>query len=175
MPTVNLSSPWTELYREFQAMFEQDKEIKIVFDEREYTLKLYVASEKKYNALNQLLYRERVFGNIKMKIIVVPPNGSKLEAEKKPLDVLYTEAFEGNPALSFARSVEALVGSFCYVVFENKVVQYFNDNIGDVYGQCSTLYQEIAKDIFDVDRFLFPAHFCTDVPKGVGKPLGEWP
>ena len=62
-----------------------------------------------------------------------------------------------------------------YVVFVNEVVQYFNDDLGDVYGQCSTLYQEIAKDVFGETEGVF---FCTDVEEPVyalGKPLGEWP
>ena len=59
-----------------------------------------------------------------------------------------------------------------YVVFENKVVQFFNDDLSDIHGNKSTLYQEIAKDIFgDCDNI----YFCTDTKEEIGKPLGEWP
>jgi len=48
-----------------------------------------------------------------------------------------------------------------YVLFKNKVVQYFIDNIGDYNGMKSTLYEDIARDIFeDVDGVFF----CTALP-----------
>lgn len=43
----------------------------------------------------------------------------------------------------------------------NKVVQYFNDDLGDAHGVCSTLYQEIAKDVFGEHEGIF---FCTNLP-----------
>ena len=47
------------------------------------------------------------------------------------------------------------------MVFQNKVVQYFSDNMQDINGFTSTLYQEIAKELFGVDGGLY---FCTDLP-----------
>ena len=52
-------------------------------------------------------------------------------------------------------------GSFCVLcdcVFAKEVVQYWNDSLSDPYGKVSTLYQDIAKDIFeDTDGVMF----CT--------------
>ena len=59
-----------------------------------------------------------------------------------------------------------------YVVFKNRVVQFFNDNLNDIYGNISTLYQEIASDVF---KEISGVNYCTDIEERVGAPLGEWP
>jgi len=46
-----------------------------------------------------------------------------------------------------------------YVVFRNEVVQFFNDEMGDPNGLKSTLYQDIAKDVFADKDGIF---FCTE-------------
>ena len=46
-----------------------------------------------------------------------------------------------------------------YCVFKKEVAQYWGDNLGDPHGNVSTLYQEIAKDIFGESGGVI---FCTD-------------
>ena len=62
--------------------------------------------------------------------------------------------------------VEEVTGIFSnpitYVVFVNEVVQYYNDNLSDIHGLRSTLYQEIAKDIFETRLGVY---YCTDLPE----------
>lgn len=53
------------------------------------------------------------------------------------------------------------INSFTYVVFEKEVVQYWNDNLADYNGLTSTLYQDLAKEIFE-DANLDGVYFCTD-------------
>ena len=53
-----------------------------------------------------------------------------------------------------------------YVVFKKEVVQYFNDSLGDIHGVCSTLMQDIAKDIFEDTEGVY---FCTDTENPVPK------
>ena len=158
MSKVNLSSPWVTFYREVDALFAEDQEVTVVFDEDECELKLYVENAAKADALTQLLPSERVFGNVTVKVTVIPAN------EKSPSKIqLFRTAFEGNNALSYTETVEGVfTNPISYVVFENKVVQYFNDDLGDAHGICSTLYQNIADDLFEDCEGIY---FCTDLPK----------
>ena len=39
-------------------------------------------------------------------------------------------------------------------------MQYFNDDISDINGNCSTLAEDIARDIFVGEL----PNFCTDLP-----------
>ena len=154
MAKVGLSAPWVKFYRELDALFTDDPEVHVVFDEDQFLVKLYVENVDKAEALMQLLPAEKTFGNVTLKITVVPANNSdvtKLE--------LFQKAFSGNPALSYVRAVQGMF-DINYVVFQNKVVQFFNDDMSDVHGLCSTLYQEIAKDVFGDSLGVY---FCTDV------------
>lgn len=164
---MKLSAPWVNFYNEIKALFEEDPEIKIAFDEEVPEVKLFVENPRKADALMQLLPTEKVFGNVTMKVTVVPA-----DVEETKLDLI-SEAFFGNPILAYVWSADTPLGTFNYAVFENKVVQYFNDDISDINGNRSTLYQEIAKDVFGTDGGVM---FCTEArDKKLNKPLGEWP
>ena len=170
MAKLGLSAPWVIFYREIEAMFEYDPEVRVIFDEDENVVSLFVENADKADALTQLLPEEKEFGNVTLKIKVVPANG--LAASNVDL---FQKAFEGNGAFAYVKAIEGIFsGMLHYVVFRNKVVQFFTDDLSDIHGFRSTLYQDIAKDIFGEISNVF---FCTDIeePVGLGKPLGEWP
>lgn len=152
---LNLSSPWEIYYKEICAMFSKDEDIKITFDDDEYVIKLYVNGTDKANALTKLLPMEKTFGNITVRVDVIPANNEVLTD-----DELFNMAFDGNPVFDFAVHGRGtgIVSDSTYVVFKKEVVQYFNDSLDDINGLCSTLYQEIAKDIFGSKTGV---HFCT--------------
>ena len=163
MALFDLSSPWVIYYRETCEMFKNDPEVHVVYKQDENKLCIYVDGVDKAEAIAQLMYDKIEYGNVKITVEVIPANG-----ELKLLNVgdlnyvnVFETAFKGNPAFSFVRKVQGILSnSITYVVFQNKVVQYFNDDLGDVYGQCSTLYQDIANRIFkDLDGVFY----CTDV------------
>ena len=172
MATLTLSSPWVTYYRELENLFEGDPEIRVIFDEEKNEIMLYVDNAKKAGALNEMLPEKKVFGNVELTITLIPANGMT-----EPKGSLARAALEGNPALSYIREVKGVfTNDITYVVFRNVVVQYYNDDLGDVNGLCSTLYQDIAKRVFGETEGVF---FCTDVPGNdggsLGTPLGEWP
>lgn len=165
---MKLAAPWLTFYNEVKALFEEDPEVKVTFDEEKYELALYVENARKADALTQLMPEEKAFGNVKVKIKVVPSDGAQTKLD------LIREAFYGNPVLSYIWQAKTPFGDeFDYVVFENKVVQFYNDNIRDVNGNKSTLYEDIARDVFGED---FNLCFCTEAKdRNLIKPLGEWP
>lgn len=173
MAMIKLAPPWVTFASEMEQMFKYDSEVHVVYDNDEHEIKVYVDNSAKAGALTELLPAEKTYGNIVLKITVVPANGISAQNEN-----LYRTAFKGNGAFSFLKTVRGIFSNdLTYVVFKNKVVQYFNDDLGDIYGQCSTLYQEIAKHIFGEAQGVF---FCTDVQTNTqnldwNNPLGEWP
>lgn len=158
MANVKLSAPWMNFYREVVALFGDDPEIKIVFDEDDLVIRLLVEDAIKADALAQLLPAEKEFGNVVVKISVIPAN----QMQPSKISLIKT-AFHGNPAFSYAASAEGIfTNPIHYVVFANKVVQYFNDDLGDVNGNRSTLYQDIAADVIGSGEGIC---YCTDVPR----------
>lgn len=157
---LKLSAPWTTLYREFQAMFGKDKEINILFDEDNFNIVLYVDNIKKAEALNKILPLKKTFGNVEVGIIVKPANTNmdlkQVFVEEFISAETFKIAFENNPAFVYATTYTGILANpLTFVVFAKEVVQFYNDNIGDLYGLTSTLYQEIAKDIFEVKGVYF--------------------
>ena len=155
MEKVNLSAPWVIFYKEIEALFKEDPEVKTEFDEDAKAIRLYVDEAEKAEALSQLLPSERTFGNVTVSITVVPAN--RLGANRIGL---FQTAFKGNGAFAYAKTVEGSLGlSLSYVVFKRTVVQFFADNLQDVAGNRSTLYQELAADVFGEDAGVC---FCTE-------------
>lgn len=157
MALLKLSSPWVILYKEIQAFFARDPEVKIVYDEDNNVIKLYVDNGSKANALSFLIPTEYVFGKVTLKIEVIPANNF----EHFEVDMLWNFALSCNGAVDNIKTVTAIGGQdLKYVLFEKTVVQFYNDNLGDYYGVASTLYQDIAEDIFPNHEYVY---FCTNI------------
>lgn len=151
---IGLSSPWVIFARKITALFEKDPDIKCVWDNDECNLKIYVESSSKAEALTQILPTEKVFGNIVMTITVIPANRLTNNIN------LFKDAFANNPSISFIETIHGLNNPLTFIVFEPEVVQYYNDSAGDYHGVASTLYQDLAEDIFENREGIY---FCTDL------------
>ena len=156
MARVNILSPWGEYYKKIDAFFKYDDDVRVIFDETNDVIKLYVAKNKKAAALSKILKPEKEFGNITVRVEVIPPNGVFLKSIGL-VDI--KDAFYGNGALCKIEQIDAFGLSAAYIVFDKVVVQFFNDDLSDYNGMKSTLYENIAEDIFDVGAGIF---FCTD-------------
>lgn len=174
MAKLQLVSPWVNVYHELNALFREDRDVTVIFDEEGTEVKLYVNGTEKAEALEKLLPESKKFGNVTLTITVIPANPESSYCQtpyrRQPYSVrrlanetqeLFLAAFRDNPAFSFTDKVNLQTNEVIYVVFRNEVVQYYNDDLGDCYGQCSTLYQNIAADVFEpIDN----VHYCTDKP-----------
>ena len=163
---VAIASPWMTFAREVHALFRHDPEVEVEFDNDAPELKLYVANASKADALGKLVPTERQFGNVTLRITVVPANENESEAE------LFRRAFAGNDAVVDIQTVQDMFGTeVSYVEFAPKVVSFPNDNIGDFNGYSHTLYETIAKELFapSAGTRLCTALLVEDAP------LGEWP
>ena len=159
MAKLKLSPPWSIFYDEIRALFLKDPEVKVVMDESHYTVHVFVNNPKKSAAIAKILEQEKKFGRITLKVQVPPPNdGGDYDFENGV--ELYRAAFENNPRLSYVHPKTSIFDTSFYVVFVNEVIQYFNDDISDINGNCSTLAEDIARDIFVGDL----PNFCTDLP-----------
>lgn len=179
MAMLKLAPPWVKYANEMAQLFKYDKDVHVVYDNDQLILSLYVDCQRKADALAALLPEVVEYGNVKLAVNVIPANGALSSVAGLSKPVLFANAFENNGILSFIKTVTGIFSNnLTYVVFRNRVVQYFNDDLGDIYGNCSTLYQEIAKNIFGNQEGIY---FCTDIEEPVysisnaTSPLGEWP
>ena len=178
---LKLSPPWITYVNKLQALFDGDPLIAFNIDyqnENGPTVALSCNNGDKVAALTKLLPTEKKFGNITLHIIV---DGTPSNRAFTTTKELFEVAFSKNPAFAYAitPAQEGYVWMpMTYVVFKNCVVQFFNDNLNDCHGIISTLYENIADEIFEEFKEITGAavFFNTDVERGaLGKPLGEWP
>ena len=166
MAAVKLLSPWELYYRKMDALFSQDPEVGVVFDAESMIIKLYVNNARKAFALEQLLPKQHAFGKVTLNIGIIPTNNVVGVSKEN----LFKAAFQNNPILNDVITAQGIfTNALTYVIFEAEVVQYWTDNLGDYNGICSTLYQDIARDIFEEQKGVY---FCTEKKIDLGR---QWP
>ena len=160
MREFNIYSPWVIFGKQVEVMFEKDPEVTVKVSEDSKTIKLYVDNENKAEALSKLLPLSKKFGNIEVAIHVVYSNP---DVDYRAKYIL--QALEGNGAFSHLTTIDEIPGMklsnpITYCVFEKEVVQYGADDLGSESGVASTLYENLAREIFgDIGG----VYFCTDV------------
>lgn len=149
MNNMKLSAPWMTYVHELEALFGEDPDIKFMYNEEENIVKLFVADNNKADAIQQILPTEKEFGNVVLKIAVIP--GNQLASTES----IFKQAFDGNPALESVVSAQLNGGVFTFAVFKKKVVQFYNDQMNDLHGLKSMLYEDIARDVFEAEMNVF--------------------
>lgn len=186
---LKISPPWVTYINKLVAMFDGDPQIACNVNTfaGNPSIVLSCNNGDKVTALKQLLPTEVKFGNITLTVGIDGPETNRAFPTPKEL---FDTAFKGNPA--YVMSISPVDDGYwfvdiTYVIFKNCVVQFFNDNISDAHGVISTLYQDIAAELFAdyLENCKRGVHFNTDVEDGIalkadvqkklGKPLGEWP
>lgn len=153
---VELAPPWIEYFSKLKKLFEQDPEIHIEADEVSSgpVITMRIDSQKKYEALKALLPEVVNFGSVEAKIRLIPANKTPSTSD------LFEAAFYGNPIVDEVIHIDGVMSNpLTYFLFKKEVVQFYNDDLSDPHGMCSTLYQDIASQIFDEDRE--GVLFCT--------------
>lgn len=140
---VKMISPWVNYYKAIKALFMEDPDVNVKYDEDDNIIKVYVERIDKWEALDELLPREKTFGNVSVTIQVIPAN----VLGKSKVD-LFAKAFEGNKAVADIATVNRFGNDLNFIIFKNKVVQYPNDDIGDFYGLRSTIFEDLAREVF---------------------------
>lgn len=154
--SVYLSSPWMLYYRRVAQLFEKDPHVEVTFNNDTYELKLVVSGQRKAKAIAQILPKTRKFGNVEVQTRVLCEEDKDSDSAR-----VLRDAFEDNDAVSWIDTFTDPPGNqINYVAFEPCVVQYFSDNIGGIEGVTSTIYEEIAKDIFS--ETVKGTFFCTE-------------
>ena len=141
-PVVHVASPWVTYYHEVEAMFKKDPEVTVIFSDKGPELKLLVEGLMKAQALESLLPSSKTFGNVELKITVVPAN--KFDTVATMLKV----AFAGNDVLKNVVEYDTILGKMNYAIFKKDVAQFYNDELNDIHGVKSMLYADMAKEIF---------------------------
>jgi hypothetical protein len=144
LENLEIQSPWIIFCKELNALFGRDPDITIQYNQDTNTIKLFVSKIHKAEALSMILPQEKVYGNVTLHIEIVPPNDNLMGFEET-----FNMAFAGNPCFAFAAGSESpVIGHVDYLVFKPEAAQFFIDDVGELYGNKTMLYQDVAKDVF---------------------------
>lgn len=160
MGNLNLSAPWITYWRKMKALFAGDPDIEIgeieqVEDSKDYAFDIMVGDADKYMALDRVLNRVKIFGNITLIIRLM--NAS---AEVDDTIEIYKRIFDKNPIVKNIKVIVDNVGvSHGYVRFWPEVVQFFDDDLTDYDGNYNGLAEDIAREAFDDAAHAI--YFCT--------------
>lgn len=158
MAILKLSAPWQIYYKELSLLFEKDEEVRIVYDTDAQIINIFVDNAVKAEAMAAVLPTVKQFGSVELEINIIPSN--KVNMLKASKGKGFVDLFKGNSIVDDVVVIDGIMTNpITYVIFKKEVVQYFNDDLGDAHGVCSTLYQDIAARVFNKVDGVF---FCTD-------------
>lgn len=154
---AKMSPPWISYWRKLVELFKGDPQVTVAYTYTVTTcpeVKVYVDNADKADAIAELLPSVKEFGNVTLKITVIPINVKAVSRVN-----LFRRAFDGNKNVTLIADADQALSNIHYVIFKGDVVQYYDDNLGDAYGNRNTLYQDLAKDVFGETGGVF---FCTE-------------
>lgn len=173
MEKVKLASPWINYARKIRALFANDPSIDVQYDADNNDVILRVEGTAKADALAQLLPTEKNFGNVTLGIKIIPAN--KPNSSRN----LLVDALTGNDAFYGIVTPEAESWALpaVYVVFDDEVVQYPNDDLSHYCGVETTLFEDLAREIFENvdDNIFFNTMYDNDNDMHSDIPSGVWP
>ncbi len=159
MEKLKMQSPWITHYEKIRELFKDDPSIKVIWDDETLTVNMYVDNARKAEMLEKYIPSKKTFGNVTMNINIIPSNESHdaFFASGNPMDII----FDSNPIFHFTKRFSGIfVNPITYVVFAKEVVQFYNDNLGDIYGNTNCLAEDLARAVFENDDGFF---YCTDI------------
>ena len=148
MNNTKISPPWNTLYKKFEEMFDGDPELTLNFIPKDDGYHIIFESRNaiKLDALEKLLKPSFNFGNVNVILDFKVANDGANDLYDVAID-----AFNGNPMFedviprSFMPGLP--VDQVC-VILRKKIIQFFNDNLNDIYGNLNCLPTDITDEIF---------------------------
>lgn len=163
MANVGLQSPWVTTYGKIKALLVRDPDLnisKITESEGVYTFNISSTNANKICALEKIIKNEFTYGNVVLKINFLVENTEEEGNTITANDL--RNAFTGNGVVSKIETVTNPVGiDQTFVLFERDVIQFYNDDISDFYGNFNGLAEDIARELFnDAGPEI---NYCTDI------------
>ena len=172
---LKLLAPWDIYAARLKALFAGDNDFlvsscrpvdKDALSGGDYVIDIEVSDHEKYVALDRVLRREIVFGNVVLVILLYDVTND----EANPYTSVFKTLFKDNPhALDLVEHVDSAGQVWSYLRFVPEVIQYYADNLADFSGLQTDLAQDIASNVF-LDHV--GINFCTAPKDGyLAKPI----
>lgn len=156
---MQLSPPWYAYHRKVLALFGGDPQIHIkdlaALDEGKYAYMILIDDAKKARAIKTILLKEIYIGNITIQATILGPDEDLIQSASTDAVTLFNDAFSGNPIFDKAITVHFGGQTFNYCIFKKVILQFWNDDMSDYYGNFNGLPSDVAKEILDTEGVQF--------------------
>ena len=142
------ASPWVVFARKVESLYQYDDEVAVEFDSNVPKLTLLVENSVKAASMSKIIGTKREFGNVTLEIEIVPAN------DEPTISQVIRQAFDGNPVLSNVIEVDDHGGMDTFALFAPAIAQFRSDDISSPYGITTMTYEQIARDVLDVNAFI---------------------
>ena len=157
---VQLSPPWYILRNKIFYLLDPDEELmvsELIEDKKgSYIIKITSENGEKLEALKKVLKESFEFGNVTVKVEFEHVRDDEITIED------YETAFAGNA--NFVEAVETGKGLFQglrYIVFAKEILQFFDDDLSDLYANFNGIVADVAKEVCKKYENVY---FSTDDP-----------
>ncbi|ULL13058.1 hypothetical protein DVH26_00345 [Paenibacillus sp. H1-7] len=153
---VALSPPEATYYNEIKYSVGNDPLVRVAplctTENGSFIITLRVRGLQKAQALATLLVLNKTFGSTRVKVKVKTFQGRVAEpirAALKPREIarLYRTAFRTNRLFNFAATRAVFGITYVYPVFKAKVIQFYNDDLSDFYGNYNNAAAFAFRDV----------------------------
>ena len=168
---VSLSPPWDTHFKKIWNLFNGDPEVDVddelvETEQGTYEFTIHCVNPVKLAAIKQVVKAELIMGNVKLKVnfeLTDPNDGHDVDGIGT---AVIEAAFKGNPNFDRCELVKIPFSnnSRGYAVFKKGIIQFYNDDLTDIYGNYSDIIANVATDIRDdKNKLTQNVSFCTDV------------
>ena len=159
-PEVELSAPWETIQHEVNHLLGPDPEVHVTEvvegEGGNYSFDVCSKNGKKIAALEKVIKNVFKLGNITLTVNFVH--------ERDEEDVTaqdFIDAFEGNSNfVTVEETSKGLFQDLVYVIFAKEVLQFFNDQLDDIYGNRNIIVADAANDVCNKSKE-GQMYFCT--------------
>lgn len=161
---VGMSAPWVRFCNLLTAFFSGDPSVTIkeAGDEKDgkYVINVSCPKDNVLASIRKLVGTTRVYGNITVEINYNCTSDEISDEE-------FIDALADTGLLFDVQYGETPLGEFMYPVMKAKVVQFYSDNINDLYGNTNLTAADALREILDPNKDLSKIAISTQSLKEV--------
>ncbi len=158
---TKLQSPWYTYHKKVQALFKEDDKVNVReladIGDGNYSFMILVSDKAKAEAIKAIINDKIEMGNVTITATVLGPDENGVNDIEADISA-YETAFSGNSIFSKVVSASIMGMNLNYCIFSCEIVQFWNDDMSDYYGNFNGLAEDIARDVLKETGVMF----CTE-------------
>lgn len=158
---MKLQPPWYTYHKKVQALFKEDDKVNVReladLGDGNYSFIILVSDKAKAEAIKAIIKDKIEMGNITVTVTVLGPDENGINDIEADIST-YETAFSGNSIFSKVVSASIMGLDLSYCIFSYEIVQFWNDDLSDYYGNFNGLAEDIAREVLKETSVMF----CTE-------------